>query len=162
MEMVEKTVGVLRSLLKIAGAACLMGMMLLTCVDVVGRKLGHPIFGSVELVGFMATLAAALALPYTHHLKGHIGVEILVQNFSERTQALIELVTDTVSLVFFSLVTWRMVIYGVTIRKTGQVSMSLRFPEHIIIFAVALCFLVFSLTILEGIVRKIAGIRGAK
>ena len=33
---------------------------------VVGRYLGHPIFGSVEIVGFLATLTAALALPYRH------------------------------------------------------------------------------------------------
>ena len=49
--------------MKICGAACLMGMTLLTCVDVVGRKLGHPVFGSVELVGFMATLAVPIIYP---------------------------------------------------------------------------------------------------
>ena len=55
--------------LKILGAVSLVGMVSLTCVDVVGRFFGHPVFGSVELVGFMATLSVALALPYTHHVK---------------------------------------------------------------------------------------------
>ena len=150
--MFQKTVEGLRSLLKICGALCLMGMTLLTCVDVVGRKIGHPVFGSVELVGFMATLAAALALPYTHKMKGHIGVELLVRNFSQRTQAIIDICTNLLSLVFFSLVTWRMGIYAHTISASGQVSISLKFPEHLIIYAVSFCFLVFVLTLLEEII----------
>lgn len=128
-----------------------MGMTLLTCVDVVGRKLGHPVFGSVELVGFMATLAAALALPYTHQMKGHIGVEIVVRNFSEKTQTVIDICTNLISLVFFALVTWRMAVYANTIHQSGQVSISLKFPEHLIIYAVAFCFLVFVLTLVEDI-----------
>ena len=147
-----KAVEGLRSALKIGGAACLMGMTLLTCVDVVGRKLGHPIFGSVELVGFMATLAAALAMPYTHQMKGHIGVEILVRNFSQRTQTIVEICTNVAGLLFFSLVTWRLALYANTIHQSGQVSISLRFPEHLIIYIVAFCFLVFVLTLLEEIV----------
>ena len=40
--------------MKIAGAVCLVGMMGLTCADVIGRFFRHPIFGSVELVGFIS------------------------------------------------------------------------------------------------------------
>ncbi|MBW1778762.1 MAG: TRAP transporter small permease [Deltaproteobacteria bacterium] len=142
----------LRLVCKVGGAFCLAGMTLLTCVDVVGRKLGHPIFGSVELVGFMATLAAALALPYTHHVQGHIGVEIVVKNFSERTQKTFDFFTNILGLVFFSLVTWRMFVYAGTIRASGEVSISLKFPEYLIILAVAVSFLIFVLTIFEEIV----------
>lgn len=152
----------LKGLLKILGAACLVGMTFLTCVDVVGRYLGHPVFGSVELVGFMATLAAALALPYTHEMRGHIGVEILVTHFSDRTQAVIELITNTVALVFFGVVTWRMVIYGRTMQASGEVSMSLEFPEYLIIYITAFCFLFFSLAILEDIVGAVRLLRGRK
>ena len=88
--------------MKIVGAACLVGMTFLTCVDVVGRALGHPIFGSVEIVGFMATLAVVMALPYTHQVQGHIGVEILVRLLPERTQAIIDICTGILSLALFA------------------------------------------------------------
>jgi TRAP-type C4-dicarboxylate transport system permease small subunit len=138
--------------LKVLGAACLVGMMALTCVDVVGRYFGHPIFGSVELVIFMATLTTALALPYTHEVKGHIGVEIFVRLFSERTQAIFDVCTNLATLVLMGLITWRMTLYAGTIRDSGQVSMSLEFPEHTIIYTVAFCFLVFSLLVVKDIV----------
>ena len=92
-------------LMKNVGAACLVGMMLLTCADVIGRLFGHPIFGSVEIVGFMATLAVVMALPYTHKVEGHIGVEIFVRLLSEKTQTKIEICTGVLSLALFAIVT---------------------------------------------------------
>jgi len=153
--MVWKALQHIRGGLKLLGAVCLMGMTLLTCADVIGRYLGHPIFGSVELVGFMATMAVAFALPYTHEVRGHIGVEILVQNFSKRTQAIIDIVTNSIALAFFVIVAWRMTVYARTIQKSGEVSMNLEFPEYTIIFVTAFCFLVFCLTIVEDLLTTI-------
>ena len=152
----------LRTLLKIVGAVGLTGMMLLTCADVIGRYLGKPIFGSVEIVGFLATLTVALALPYAHAMKSHIGVEILVQKLSPRTQAVIELFTNTIALLFFAIVTWRMYVYADTFRKSGEVSMNLELPEHVIIYLTAFCFLIFALTILEDIVNALKLLREKK
>ena len=146
----------LTSALKVTGAICLVGMMALTCADVAGRYFGHPIFGSVEIVGFMATLAVALALPYTHQEKGHIGVEILVRLFSARTQAVIELITSFISLALFAVVTWRMAVYARTMQKSGEVSMNLQFPEAIIIYVTTFCFLMFALMILQDIAKSIS------
>lgn len=148
--------------LRIMGLWCLVGMMLLTCVDVIGRKFGHPIFGSVELVGFMATLAVAFALPYTHQAGAHIGVEVLVQLLSKKTQVVMELCTQVVSLALFALVTWQMVLYADTMHKSGTVSMSLQLPEHLVIYIVAVCFLLFSLVIVKDVVANIRKLRGTR
>jgi len=126
-------------ILKIIGTVCLAGMTFLTCIDVIGRFFGHPILGSVEIVGFMATLAVAAALPYTHQMKGHIGVEIMVRLFSQRTQTIIELCTNFLSLGLFALITWRMTVYALTMQASGEVSMNLEFPEYIIIYLVSFC-----------------------
>lgn len=139
--------------LKILGAICLVAMMGLTCVDVIGRYFGRPVFGSVELVIFLATLTTALALPYTHEARGHIGVEILVRLLPQRTQTAIELTTSILTAALIGLITWRMVDYAGTIRESGQVSMNLEFPEHLIIYAVGFCFLVFTLLIVKDIVN---------
>ncbi len=152
---VERVSGVLKTI----GAACLVGMTFLTCADVVGRAFRHPIFGSVEIVGFMATLAVAMALPYTDKVKGHVGVEILVRLFSEKTQAVIDLSTRILSLGLFGLVAWRMVLYAKTMQDSGEVSISLELPEYMIIYVTAFCFLVFTLVILQDIIHIIRKIR---
>lgn len=149
----------LTAFLKVLGAICLVGMMALTCADVVGRYFDRPIFGSVEIVGFLATLTVALALPFTHQEKGHIGVEILVRLFSSKTQAVIELITSMASLALFAIVTWRMALYARTMRESGEVSMNLQFPEAVIIYITAFCFLIFTLMILQDIIQSIRLLR---
>jgi len=145
--------------MKIIGAACLVGMMLLTCADVVGRAFGYPIFGSVEIVGFMATLAVVMAMPYTHQVQGHIGVEIVVRLFSEKTQIIIDICTGIISLMLFAIVTWRMTIYANTMQESGEVSMNLELPEHLVIYVTAFCLLIFTLMILRDIINNIGKLK---
>ena len=140
--------------MKIIGACCLVGMMLLTCVDVVGRAFGHPIFGSVEIVGFMAILSMVMAMPYTHQVQGHIGVEIVVRLLPEKTQTLIDICTGILSLILFAVVTWRMTVYANTMKESGEVSMNLELPEHFVIYVTAFCLLVFTLIILRDIINN--------
>ena len=140
--------------MKIIGAACLVGMMLLTCVDVVGRAFGYPIFGSVEIVGFMATLAVVMAMPYTHQVQGHIGVEIVVRLFSEKTQTIIDICTGIASLMLFAVITWRMTVYANTMKASGEVSMNLELPEHFVIYVTAVCLLIFTLIILQDLINN--------
>jgi len=145
--------------MKIIGAGCLGGMTLLTCVDVVGRAFGHPVFGSVEIVGFMATLAVVMALPYTHQVQGHIGVELIVRLLSEKTQNYIDIGTGILSLTLFGLVTWRMTLYANTMQESGEVSMNLELPEYLVIYLAAFCLLTFSLIILRDIINNIGKLK---
>ena len=147
--------------MKIIGAACLVGMMLLTCIDVVGRAFGHPIFGSVEIVGYMAILSVVMAMPYTHQVQGHIGVEIVVRLFSEKTQTIIDICTGIISLILFAVVTWRMTVYAHTMKESGEVSMNLELPEHLVIYVTAVCLLTFTLVILRDILNNIRKLKSS-
>ena len=145
--------------MKIIGAVCLVGMTILTCADVVGRAFGYPIFGSVEIVGFMATLAVVMAMPYTHQVQGHIGVEILVRVLPEKTQTIIDICTGILSLTLFGIVSWRMAVYAHTMQESGEVSMNLELPEHTVIYITAFCLVVFTLIILKDILSNLGKLK---
>ncbi len=162
MNPVSKVLDKFSGLLKIIGASALTGMMLLTVVDVIGRFFKHPIFGSVELVGFLATIVVAAALPYTYKVEGHVGVEILVRLLSKKTQLIIDLFTRSLSLVLFCLVTWQMFLYAKDISETGEVSMNLEFPIYYIVYLLAFGLLVFSVTIIETIFKDIKKLKELK
>jgi TRAP-type C4-dicarboxylate transport system permease small subunit len=149
-------------LLKFIGASAITVMMMLTVVDVIGRFFKYPIFGSVELVGFLATIVVAAALPYTYKVDGHVGVEILVRLLSKKTQLIIDLFTRTLTLVLFCLVAWQMFLYADDIHKTGEVSMNLEFPIYYIVYLLAFGLLVFSVTIIETIFKDIKQLRELK
>lgn len=148
--------------LKLIGGVALTSMMLLTVVDVIGRFFKHPIFGSVELVGFLATIIVAAALPYTYKVDGHVGVEIIVRLLSKRTQIYIDIFTRSLSLILFSLITWQMFLYARDIHETGEVSMNLEFPIYYIVYLLAFGLLIFSVTIIETIAHDITQLRELK
>lgn len=141
--------------LKRVGAVGLAGMMLMTCVDVIFRFFDHPIFGAVEMVSFMATILLACAMPMTDVEKGHVGVDLLVRRMSPRGQAGMDAATGCLSLGMFGIVAWQMFTYAGTMRKAGEVSMSLEFPYYILVYAVAVAFAVLALVILGEIVNNL-------
>lgn len=146
--------------MKMVGAVCLTGMALLTACDVIGRFFKYPIFGSVEIVTFLAVFVAAMSLPFTHENKGHIGVELFVQKLPRKTRAFIDIVTGIASFIFFALVAWRMFIYAYKMKESGEVSMNLQFPEYTIIFTVAFSCAILCLSIFRVVIDTIAELRG--
>ena len=74
----------------------------------------------------LVVLVIGFSLPYAHKQGSHIGVEILVRRFSRRARKVIRAVTDLAAAVLFGLVTWRLVLYGQTLRRSGEVSIARR------------------------------------
>jgi len=159
MHVISQALHKFSDLLKLIGAVALTTMMMLTVVDVIGRFFKMPIFGSVELVGFLATIVVAAALPYTYKMDGHVGVEILVRLLSEKTQIWIDVFTRTLTLILFILITWQMFLYAEDIYHTGEVSMNLEFPIYYIVYLLSFALLVFTVTIVEMLFQDILKLR---
>lgn len=160
MQALWKFVDLVSGKMKLIGAALLIIMALLTCVDVVGRLFRHPVFGSIELMSFMGALAVAMVLADAHTAKSHIGVEIFVMKLPKRVRLIIDFCTNLISLVLFSLVTWKMSEYSLKVMESGEVSMNLGLPEYLVISVVAFGFIIFTLTIIKGLVEIVAELRG--
>ena len=161
MHSLAKTTDYLVRILRIIGGACLTGMMMITCIDVVMRAFGHPIFGSIDVVKFLAVLVLACAMPYTHKDGGHVGVDLLVQHTGARTQGVIDSITSLVGLTLFALVSWQMWLYARELGLKGEVSMTIQIPVYPFIYAVSICFAVFALTILVDLINHVGkAVRG--
>ncbi len=149
--------GLERAMRRVA-AACLMGMAVLTGVDVVGRAaFNKPLFGTEEMVGMLAVLVVGLSLPYTHSQGSHIGVELVVSRLPRRIRRRVALVTEGLSTLLFVVVAWRMAVYGWTRQQSGVVSMNLELPEHLVVYALAGCFLVFAMRMALDVLRRSLG-----
>lgn len=135
------------------GAICLMGMVALTCSDIIGRAFGNPIFGSEEIVSFLLTLVLALSLPYAHMEKVHVGVEIVFRLLPVPVRVILSLITNIFSLVLMILITVMMYDYFAETRETGEVSMNLEFPEYTIILALTFGFFILNFFILRDIIE---------
>ncbi|HKI48419.1 MAG TPA: TRAP transporter small permease [Desulfobacteria bacterium] len=162
MEAINRLIYKLVDWVKHLGGVALVGMMTITTLDVITRYFGHPIFGAVELVSFMATILLACAMPMTHLENGHVGVDLVVRLLSKRSQALIDTITGLLSLILFVLICWQCVLYAQTMKKTGEVSMSLQFPNYIFVWVVAVAFGVLGLAVLPQINGNLRTLLGKK
>ena len=159
MKLLDRILNFVSDSLRSAAALALTLMMLITVADVVGRFFKHPIFGSVELVGFFAVAVAAAALPHTYKVGGHVGVEIITRLLPRKIRLLLDLFTRILTLILFSVVAWQMFVYAKDMQQAGEVSMNLEFPLHYIVLVLAVSLAFFSGTILQQIVDTVNQLR---
>jgi len=113
--------------LSFAGMFLLIPMMLLTSGEVVGRALwNQPIPGSVELSSYMLAVFILLGVAYTHQVKGHVRVEMLVSKLPKRTRLTLEVVTTLLSLFIIAILAWQAWVIGL---EEKTVSDMLRIPQ---------------------------------
>lgn len=66
------------------GGAALLGATLLDTVAVIGRKIGYPLHGSIELVQLCVLVAGAIALLLSTLAGSHAKVHLVVDRLGER------------------------------------------------------------------------------
>jgi TRAP-type C4-dicarboxylate transport system permease small subunit len=152
VDVLEKILARVSGVMRIGGCLCLLGMALLTVADITGRLNRSPIFGSEEIVTFLAVLALGLSLPYAHTHRSHIGVEVFVQLMSTRVRRRLKVFREVLSILFFAMVTVMMGLYARDKHLSGEVSMNLGLPEYLILYALSGCFAVATLTMLVDFV----------
>ena len=131
---------------KIAGLS-LIGMMLLTCADVVGSFFGYPILGVEEMVALWASILLAFSLPAAHIAKTHVGVDLLYSKFTRPMKKINDIFITSVSCALFFLIGWQCYQYALELRAAGEVTMTLQFPAYLLIFGVAFALFVKSVVI---------------
>jgi TRAP-type C4-dicarboxylate transport system permease small subunit len=109
------------------GMVLLIPMMLLTTGEVVGRAVwSKPIPGSMELSSYMLSAFILLGIAYTHQVKGHVRVSMLVSRLPAKLQAALEILTSLLSLCIVAVVAWQGWVLAV---EEKAVSDMLRIPQ---------------------------------
>lgn len=133
MNIIEKLV----TPLKYGAGACLLGMVLITCADVIGNAFDHPILGTEEITSLAGSIFLAFGLAYTQANKGHIGVDLLYRHFPRPMKVVVDLTTSLASALFFLLATWQSVSYAAEMARKGVVTETLGLPVQYVIYGVA-------------------------
>ena len=94
-----------------AGAAslCLLGLMLITFADVVGRYFfGAPLVFTVEMVELGMGLMIFFGLGLTTLNRGHIAVDLIAGVVPRVVQLWLAGFSALIAVIFFGLITWRL------------------------------------------------------
>ncbi|WP_319409830.1 TRAP transporter small permease [uncultured Desulfosarcina sp.] len=137
MNRIERQVGRLASFFNGIATAAVVGMMVLTCLDVLLRLLRYPIPGTYEIVGLLGAVFVSFSLARTSVDQGHIAVDFLVQRFPKRLQHAVEGINTGICALLFTVVCGQCVIYARDLKASGEVSMTLQMPIHPFVFGIA-------------------------
>jgi TRAP-type C4-dicarboxylate transport system permease small subunit len=120
------------------GGIFLMGMIVLTCLNIFLRLVWRPISGTYELMGYFGAVAAGFALGFTQLKRGHISVDILVNSFSQKTRGFLRAASSLICAVFFAMAAWQLTLKAGILWSTGEVTETLRVIYYPFTYALAL------------------------
>ena len=124
---IKRVVQKLTVILCFVGMFLLIPMMLLTVGDVVGRAAwSRPIPGAVELSSYMLAVFILLGVAYTHQVKGHVRVSMLLSRMPQRISHLLDVITILISLFIIGILAWQGWVVGI---EEKTVSDMLRVPQ---------------------------------
>ena len=136
----------------LAGAGT-VGMMLVTCADVVARAFGHPLKGSYDIVRLLSLTTLSCALPYTTAVKGHVAVEFFFNKLPKTMRLVVDSIMRVLTVGLFGLLCVQGVKYGLSLRASGEVMLTLGWPIYWASFVMAFACAVSALVVLEHLLH---------
>ena len=152
--LVNKAHGLSKALNVLAGIAITF-IMFLTVLDVILRSFRRPITGTYELAAFSGAIVIGFAVPLTTFLKGHVLVDFFVMRFPLAIRKTINVLTRLLGIGLFSLLGWNLILLGMDLYRTGEVSLTLQLPFYPVAFGVGFSCFVQCLVLIAQIFQVI-------
>ena len=115
--------------LAIAGGLVFVGLVVMSIVSIVGRKLfSWVVPGDVELLQMCAAFAASSFFAYCHMVNGDVKVDFFTHNLAPRTVARLDAFGSLLVGLFGALIAWRTAAGALSIKEVGETSAILGWP----------------------------------
>ena len=172
----QKLIGALARGMALLGGTVLLGLILLTCLSIVGRSLnglGHstwlaslsdtlatvfrqlgPIDGDFELIEAGVAFAVLAFLPWSLVERSHATVDLFTSRLSPRIQRLLNRLWDLVFALVLVVITWRLLLGTLDKRRYGETTLMLEYPVW---WGFAACTVAAAVASLVGLYRVVAG-----
>jgi len=135
-----------------------MAMLFLLTTGVFLRYVfGRPLKSVYEIVEVMLVIVVCFGMAHTAIFKGLVSVEVLVERFPPRAQALMGMVNSLLGLCLFSLITWKSAEQAMTYWTEGSATYASNLPLFpfvlVVVFGSGLLSLVLLTQFLESLSR---------
>jgi len=118
--------------LALVGGLIFVGLVLMSLVSVVGRKLfSFVVPGDVEVLQMLAAVASASFFPYCHLIQGDIKVDFFTHNMKPYKINFLDSLGSLMVGLFGVIVAWRTGAGAITLKEVGETSAILAWPVWI-------------------------------
>lgn len=116
----------------LAGGGLFIGLIALSLVSIIGRKLANaPVIGDVEIMQVGTAAAAAMLLPLCTILGEQLRVDFFTESASPAVRRLLDTVADLLLAAVFLLLAWRTGHQALDVREAGEVTPLVSWPVWI-------------------------------
>jgi TRAP-type C4-dicarboxylate transport system permease small subunit len=143
--------GRLSAWMEIVAGIALIGIMLVIGADIVGRIFGWPVPGAYEIVSLAGGLIIGLTLPATTRANAHVSTDLLLEKLSETPKRILAVITRCIGIAIFLPAGYGMVLMGIRLRHSGEVTAVLALPFYYAAYAVSGAFFIQALVQLSQI-----------
>jgi TRAP-type C4-dicarboxylate transport system permease small subunit len=139
-----------------AAIVAILGMLVATCIDVVGAKAFHwPLPGGTEVVYLLQLVAIAAGLAFSKIDGRQISVEFLIDKLPKRAKATIDSFTSLLGLGLFLLLGWKSFQYSLAFRSANEVTATALIPLYPFALWLSLCCIPICLVLLNDLVTAL-------
>ena len=156
MEKLERTVGAITKYFDYVARIAIFGMMALVTINVILRYLWKSVPGTYDYVQLITAVCVGAAIAYTAYERGNIEIELLMERFSERVQAIVASVIMLIVLGFFAIATWQVLRLAHDMNVKGETTMTAYIPFHPFLYLIAVGLGLTMVVMFSQLARHIA------
>lgn len=120
---------ILQNTLGLGSALILFSLILVTCVDVVGRYLfAAPLRGAFEITELLLSALIFAALPLTTERKEHIEVDLINMFFPAKSMRYVTAFAGFFSAALLMTLSWRLAVHALSAAHDGAITNALNIP----------------------------------
>lgn len=147
----------LSRLLNVIAGIAISFIMLLTVLDVILRFFRRPIVGTYELVAFTGAVVIGFAIPMTSWMRGHIYVDFFTGKLPKTARSVVDIMTRGMGIGLFLLAGWNLILVGMNLQRSGEVSLTLQLPFYPVAYGVAFACFIQCLVLIADVVKIVRG-----
>lgn len=140
----------------IAGVA-LAGIVFLTVADVFLRAFARPIVGTYDIVSLLGAVVIGFAIPQTSLERGHVLMDFLTEKLPFGGKMVFHVLARILAIITFLIIGWNMITYGIDLKQTGEVAMTLKIPEYPVAYGIGVCCFIECLVLATDMILKKEG-----
>ncbi len=112
-----------------AGGVVFIGLVIMSVVSIVGRKLfSAPVPGDVEILQMAAAFASATFFAYCHLMHGDVKVDFFTSNMTSNRRLLLDSAGSLLVGLLGALLAWRTGVGAMSLKEAGESSAILEIP----------------------------------
>ena len=136
-------------------AAVLFAMMLLTCVDVVGRYfLSRPVFGAFEITEMLLAALIFAGLPLVTLRNEHVTIDVLDPITPEWAYRIQHVVACMLGALATGYLAWRLWIRAASLDAAGETTAQLKFKLAYLTYAMSILMALTAVALLLLVLRR--------